>query len=52
MLEITIVHANALPTWWMAIMHLAVLGVQFLWILVAAGALRIIYEYTRSNHDR
>jgi len=47
MLEITIIQANALPAWWMAIMQLAVLGIQFLWILVAAAALRIIYEYTR-----
>ena len=47
MLEVTITNTNAVPTWWIMLYQLLAVAVQFCWLLAAAGALRIMYEYTR-----
>ena len=45
MLELTITHANAVPTWWIMLYQLLAVAVQFCWLLAAACALRIAHEY-------
>ena len=45
MLEVTITHTNAVPTWWIILYQLLAVAVQFCWLLAVACGLKIVYEY-------